>query len=87
MPEFGGWMVEAVPLKPYNSLIDPAVLLSCEEKLLKRRQVLEEFFKDHGLYFVSMTNVPALGTKNHIQLDEEFSKTVNESSNGIVEFN
>jgi len=27
---------------------------------------LEEFFKDHGLYFVSMTNVPALGTKSHI---------------------
>jgi len=24
MPEFGGWMVEAVPLKPYNSIIDPA---------------------------------------------------------------
>jgi hypothetical protein len=37
MPEFGGWMIEAVPLKPYNSLIDPAELLSCEEKLLKRR--------------------------------------------------
>lgn len=31
MPEFGGWMVEAVPSKPYNSIIHD--LLSCEEKL------------------------------------------------------
>ena len=45
MPEFGGWMVEAVPTKPYDSLIDAGELLSCEEKLLKRRIVLQEFFK------------------------------------------
>ena len=30
MPEFGGWMIEAVPTKPYNSLIDAKSLLSCE---------------------------------------------------------
>jgi len=33
MPEFGGWMVEAVPKKPYLSIIDAEVLLSCETKL------------------------------------------------------
>ena len=33
MPEFGGWMVEAVPKEPYKSIIDAAELLSCEEKL------------------------------------------------------
>ena len=43
MPEFGGWMIEAVPTKPYNSLIDPKELLSCEEKLHERRKVLNEF--------------------------------------------
>ena len=30
MPEFGGWMVEAVPSKPYTSIIDAEQLLSCE---------------------------------------------------------
>jgi hypothetical protein len=24
MPEFGGWMIEAVPSKPYDSIIDAA---------------------------------------------------------------
>ena len=37
MPEFGGWMIEAVPSKPYNSLIDAEELLSCEQKLHHRR--------------------------------------------------
>ena len=49
MPEFGGWMVEAVPMNPYNSLLDAAELLSCEDKLHKRRAVLDEFFKEYGL--------------------------------------
>jgi hypothetical protein len=43
MPEFGGWMIEAVPLKPYDSLIDAAELLSCEQKLHARREVLDEY--------------------------------------------
>lgn len=43
MPEFGGWMIEAVPSKPYNSIIDASELLSCEEKLHHRREVLDEF--------------------------------------------
>jgi len=30
MPEFGGWMVEAVPSEPYMSIIDADILLSCE---------------------------------------------------------
>ena len=33
MPEFGGWMVEAVPAMPYMSISDPEELLSCEDKL------------------------------------------------------
>ena len=33
MPEFGGWMVEAVPTKPYCCTIDAGELLSCEFKL------------------------------------------------------
>lgn len=49
MPEFGGWMVEAVPKSPYNSISDAQELLSCEEKLVNRRAVLDKFFKEHGL--------------------------------------
>jgi len=45
MPEFGGWMVEAVPKEPYKSIIDAEELLSCEMKLYNRRIVLEKFFK------------------------------------------
>jgi len=33
MPEFGGWMIEAVPKDPYRSIIDAEELLSCEAKL------------------------------------------------------
>ena len=33
MPEFGSWMVEAVPSNPYGSTLDPEVLLSCQDKL------------------------------------------------------
>jgi hypothetical protein len=33
MPEFGGWMIEAVPTEPYMSIADPKILLSCEEKI------------------------------------------------------
>ena len=49
MPEFGGWMVEAVPAMPYMSISDAGVLLSCEEKLHKRRAVLDQFFRERGL--------------------------------------
>jgi hypothetical protein len=40
MPEFGGWMIEAVPLTPYPTLLDAEVLLSCEYKMRSRRQAL-----------------------------------------------
>lgn len=48
MPEFGGWMIEAVPSKPYGSLRDAKVLLSCEEKLHTRRYALDKFCSENG---------------------------------------
>ena len=36
MPEFGRWMIEAVPSKPYNSYADPEQLLSCFSKISAR---------------------------------------------------
>ena len=71
MPEFGGWMVEAVPTNPYNSLLDPSELLSCQDKLHRRRHVLTDFFRANGLQLVSTTNVCMLGTKDHINLGQD----------------
>lgn len=71
MPEFGSWMVEAVPTEPYSSLIDPEILLSCEEKIIFRRKVMEEFCKQFNITPVSMTNVMHLGTPNAIYLEDE----------------
>ena len=35
-PEFGNWMVEAVPVQPYNSMENAEELLSVYKNLLKR---------------------------------------------------
>jgi len=36
MPEFGNWMLEAVPRKPYGSYANPNELLSCEASMEHR---------------------------------------------------
>jgi hypothetical protein len=35
-PEFGNWMVEAVPSKPYGAYEDLDDLLTCFERIKKR---------------------------------------------------
>lgn len=71
MPEFGGWMVEAVPKEPYNTIENAADLLSVEESLKERRAVLDKFFKEKDVQIVSMTNVPGFGTQDFIELTQE----------------
>lgn len=39
-PEFGNWMVEAVPSEPYKSIESLKELLSCHPKLVKRYDVI-----------------------------------------------
>ena len=56
MPEFGSWMVEAVPSKPYNTLTDANDLLRVEENLNHRRNTLDKFFSEYGLQIASMAN-------------------------------
>lgn len=58
LPEFGGWMVEAVPKAPYTSTIDADELLSCEAKLLERRKALEEFFAKYDISIMSLSQAP-----------------------------
>jgi hypothetical protein len=36
LPEFGNWMIEAVPSVPYKNYADPNNLLSCFEKISTR---------------------------------------------------
>ena len=71
MPEFGGWMIEAVPTKPYGSLIDAAELLSCDEKLHTRRETLDAFLQERNVDIASLANVGSLGTHNHIDIGDE----------------
>lgn len=88
MPEFGGWMIEAVPKAPYDSLIDAGELLSCEEKLHYRRFALQKFCKEKGVQIVSLANAPSLGTPNHIQFeDSDYNKLVKENMNNLPEIN
>ena len=35
-PEFGNWMVEAVPFRPYGAYEDLGNLLTCYDKITKR---------------------------------------------------
>lgn len=71
MPEFGSWMVEAVPTNPYGSIMDPEILLSCQDKLHQRRHILTDFFRSKGLQLISTTNVCLLGTEDHINLGND----------------
>ena len=36
LPEFGNWMIEAVPIEPYGAYSDPNQLLLCKDKISKR---------------------------------------------------
>lgn len=88
MPEFGGWMVEAVPTKPYSSTIDAGELLSCEVKLYQRRKVLDEFFSKYGMFIASFANAPGLGTDKHIEiLDQDLKAKVAENQNDLSSLN
>jgi len=88
MPEFGGWMIEAVPSKPYDSIIDASSLLSCEQKLHLRRDVLDEYCWDYGLQIVSLANVPYLGCKDHIVIDDaDLAQAVKDHDGDLSELN
>lgn len=88
LPEFGTWMIEAVPSEPYMSIIDPEVLLSCERKLIDRRKFLEEFCKPYNIIPISMTNVMHLGTKKAIYLEDRgLQKYVDENMGNLESIN
>lgn len=67
LPEFGNWMIEAVPSAPYGSCADPTQLLSCHKKINNRRKILQKILKNHGdgsIKIASTATPLILGTPN-----------------------
>lgn len=65
MPEFGEWMLEAVPSSPYGAYSDPEQLLSCYDKITTRRKFLQTHLKQYGdgnLRIASTASPIILGT-------------------------
>ena len=88
MPEFGGWMIEAVPTYPYMSLIDAEIILSCESKLIQRRTSLQDFLRPYNIFIVSLTNCMHLGTKNGIYIeDDSIRKFVQDNTGNLKSIN
>lgn len=48
MPEFGQWMLEAIPANPYGACSKPCELLSCYVKMTARRSELEKMMIKHA---------------------------------------
>jgi len=79
LPEFGNWMIEAVPEAPYGNYQDPSQLLSCYEKIIKRRGIIKDFLEMEKLIVSSMASSPVLGTPNSISMTEEMQKEIEEA--------
>ena len=62
MPEYGAWMVEAVPAAPYNGYVQDLLLV--EQSMQLRRQRLHMALNDDELA-PSMSNFPMLGVEGY----------------------
>ncbi len=74
-PEFGNWMVEAVPADPYDAPQDINSTLSIYGKMKERREVLSDFFQMDNIKILSLASPPMLGTPNHILVDGKLEGT------------
>lgn len=82
-------MVEAVPSRPYGAYEDINDLLKCYNKMKKRRQILNDFFKKkHNLTLTSFATPLILGTKDHIDLnDPKLEEEIKEYEGRLAERN
>lgn len=62
-PEFGSWMIEAVPDKPYK-LYDVNASYDALSSLIKRRKIINEETYACGVLITSFASFPNLGTKD-----------------------
>jgi len=68
--EFGSWMVEAVPKKPYT-LYDVNGPIDALTSLIKRRQLINDEIFMNGLFINSLASFPNIGTKNSFFTENE----------------
>jgi len=61
--EFGSWMIEAVPDKPYK-IYDVNASFDALHSLVKRRSTINDKVFYFGVLITSLASVPNLGTKN-----------------------
>ena len=70
-PEFGSWMIEAVPDKPYK-LYDANASFDALSSLMKRRKIINDKSFRSGVGITSFASFPNLGTKDSfISLNED----------------
>jgi glutamate--cysteine ligase catalytic subunit len=83
LPEFGNWMIEAVPSAPYGSCADPVQLLSCRTKINNRRKILQKILKNHGdgtIKIASTATPLILGTPHSMtSQDPEMKKRIEQA--------
>ena len=77
-PEFGSWMVELVPKKPYHKITRHS-LEQMANSMLIRRHALNEALTKYGLLMVSATSVPNLGVGRYSTL-ETFPENLEEAN-------
>jgi glutamate--cysteine ligase catalytic subunit len=68
--EFGSWMVEAVPNKPYR-IYDVNGPVNALSSLVRRRQLINDEIFMNGLFITSLSSFPNLGTKNSFFSEKE----------------
>lgn len=90
LPEFGNWMIEAVPTEPYGAYSDPEQLLACAGKIKNRRQYLQKFLaKRRKTSILSTSASPILGVDNCMTstVAETKSKIEEDYANGLLASN
>mmetsp|Transcript_1775 Transcript_1775/g.1954 ORF Transcript_1775/g.1954 Transcript_1775/m.1954 type:complete len:247 (+) Transcript_1775:21-761(+) len=68
--EFGSWMVEAVPNKPYT-LYDINGPKEAYKSLVKRRQIINDEIFMNNMFMTSITSWPNLGVKGFFSTENE----------------
>jgi len=68
--EFGSWMVEAVPSKPYT-LYDAKAPLNALKSLIKRRKLINDELFMQNMFMTSISSWPNLGVEGFFSTDNE----------------
>ena len=90
-PEYGNWMLELVPSKPYEKL-SGKYLAEIDQVLSKRSEYVRSYLKPSGIQISSLPSFPLLGCgdyaqipvdNNNIQGENKFSTSIFTEDSGI----